>query len=205
MPSAKWVANFQRPVLAIGPQHPPEISGEEFKESRQFHPDQIGGLELGGGAFFTYQFSSMLIYTLEVGSIGAFATVSGSRDAGNQTLLIPPYIILFEGKAFAYGAHLSLVNDLGTLMIDFTYDRESDTFIGVTEIGVYLASPTGRRDVRDTDHPYKNTVVYAMTFQPKGAEASRRRVLGEGREATVTVQALEHYIQNDVLVRCPET
>ena len=59
--------------------------------------------------------------------------------------------------------------------------------------------------MRDTDHPYKNTVVYAMTFQPKGAEASQRRVLGEVREVTVTVQALEHYIQNGLLVRCPET
>jgi hypothetical protein len=39
---------------------------------------------------------------------------------------------LFEGKASAYGAHLSLVNDLGTLMIDFNYDPESDTFSGLS-------------------------------------------------------------------------
>ena len=47
-------------------------------------------------------------------------------------------------------------------MIDFTYDPDRDTFIGVTEIGTYIASPTGRRDVRPTDHPEKNTVVYAF-------------------------------------------
>jgi hypothetical protein len=87
-------------------------------------------------------------------------------------------------------------------MINFTYDEGCDTFTGVTEIGTYIASPTGRREVRQTDHPEKNTVVYAMTFQPAGAKHSVRRTLGEGREAAVTVQALEHYIRNSLLEPC---
>jgi hypothetical protein len=89
-------------------------------------------------------------------------------------------------------------------MINFTYDPECDTFTGVTEIGTYIASPTGRREVRQTDHPEKNTVVYAMTFRPAEAEDLQRHVLGEGREAAVTVQALEHYIKNCLLVDSSE-
>ena len=87
-------------------------------------------------------------------------------------------------------------------MINFTYDPGCDTFTGVTEIGTYIASPTGRREVRQTDHPEKNTVVYVMAFQPAGARQSGRRILGEGREAAVTVQALEHYIKNSLLDPC---
>lgn len=87
-------------------------------------------------------------------------------------------------------------------MIDFTYDPECDTFTGVTDIGTYIASPTGRRDVRPTDHPEKNTVVYAMTFQPAGTGQHLCHVLGEGREAAVTVQALDHYIRNSLLEPC---
>ncbi|UEM03403.1 hypothetical protein JL101_026135 [Skermanella rosea] len=84
-------------------------------------------------------------------------------------------------------------------MIDFTYDPDRDTFIGLTEIGTYIASSTGRRDVRQTDHPHKNTVVYTMIFQPAGAGESQRHILGEGREAVVTVRALEHYIEHCLL------
>ena len=56
-------------------------------------------------------------------------------------------------------------------MINFTYDPERDTFIGVTKIGTYIASPTGRRDVRQTDHPEKNTVFMRLChdFRPAGA------------------------------------
>lgn len=43
-----------------------------------------------------------------------------------------------------------------------------------------------------------------MTFQPTGAGGSQRHVLGEGREAAVTVHALEHYIENCLLVDSSE-
>ena len=87
-------------------------------------------------------------------------------------------------------------------MINFTYDPECDTFTGVTEVGTYIASPTGHREVRQTDHPEKNTVVYVMTFQSAGVRQSISRILGEGRDAAVTAQALEHYIRNSLLEPC---
>lgn len=48
--------------------------------------------------------------------------------------------------------------------LNFRYDDKSDIFVWTTDLGFYIASPTGKHLVLPEDKPHKNTVIYRCLF-----------------------------------------
>jgi hypothetical protein len=81
------------------------------------------------------------------------------------------------------------------VMIWHRYDPYSDCFVFTAQQhGVYLLTPTGRRERRDDDKHYKNTVVYRITYLPFDREREVEAI-GEGREAVATAKLMGHHIE----------